>query len=177
MKELLAKSVKLLQAGKLIIYPTDTLYAIGCDATNTEAVEKVYELKRRPREMPLSVLVSDFTMLKKYADVTKEQMKILKTKLPGKYTFILKPKIKLPISENNVGFRMIDIPIANQIVKKFGKPITATSANIHGQPTAATVEELKRLFGMYIDLYISSRWLAGKPSQVIDLATGKILRK
>ncbi len=193
MKNKILDAVKFLGAGKLIVYPTDTLYAIGCDATNAEAVEKVYAIKKRPRGMPLSILVSDFAMLRKYAKISKEQMKILKEKLPGPYTFILPSKIKLPVSENpsrtssagpsqaklglgNVGFRMIDIPIANQIVKKFGKPIAATSANIHGQPTAATITELKAVFGRYINLYMSGRRLAGKPSQVIDLTTGEILR-
>ena len=193
--KILETAVKLLQAGKLIIYPTDTLYAIGCDATNAKAIERVYALKKRPREMPLSVLVSDFEMLQKYAEITKEQMKILKEKLPGPYTFILRPKInsnssrvggmensprifhKLPVSNGNVGFRMIDVPIANQIIRKFGKPITATSANIHRKETPATISDLKAIFGIHINLYISGNRLSGKPSTVIDLTTGKMVRE
>ena len=175
--KILETAVKLLQAGKLIIYPTDTLYAIGCDATNAKAIERVYALKKRPRGMPLSVLVSDFEMLQKYAEITKEQMKILKEKLPGPYTFILQPKIKLPVSNGNVGFRMIDVPIANQIIRKFGKPITATSANIHRKETPATISDLKAIFGIHINLYISGNRLSGKPSTVIDLTTGKMVRE
>jgi L-threonylcarbamoyladenylate synthase len=174
--ELLARAVVLLNAGKPIIYPTDTLYAIGCDATNAEAVERIYGLKKRPRGMPLSVLVLDFKMLQKYAKVSGGQMRILKSKLPGQYTFILKPKIKLPVSDGNVGFRMIDVPITNEIVKKFGKPITATSANIHGEETVATITELKAVFKTHINLYMSGGTLNGKPSTVIDLTTNKILR-
>lgn len=173
----IAKAVKLLQWGKPIIYPTDTLYAIGCDATNAKAVEKVYALKKRPRSMPLSVLVSDFEMLQKYAEITKDQMKILKEKLPGPYTFILRPKIKLPVSDGNVGFRIIGTPITNQIVKNLGRPITATSANVHGEKTPTTIAELKTVFTMHADLYVSGGRLAGKPSQVIDLTTGKTVRE
>ena len=174
--EIIARAVDLLNAGKPIIYPTDTLYAIGCDATNAEAVEQVYKLKQRPRDMPLSVLVSDFEMLQKYAEISAKQMKVLKEKLPGPFTFILKPKIKLPVSAGNIGFRMIYHKLANEIVKKFGKPITATSANVHGQPTGATITELKVIFKTYIDLYILGGRLEGKPSTVIDLTTNKILR-
>ncbi len=174
--ELIARAVELLNTGRPIIYPTDTLYAIGCDATNVEAVERVYKLKKRPRGMPLSVLVSDFEMLQKYAKVSEGQMHILKSKLPGPFTFILPPKIKLPVSAGAVGFRMIDDKLATEIVKKFGKPITATSANIHGQPTGATITELKAVFKTYIKLYVSDGTLNGKPSTVIDLTTNKILR-
>ena len=170
------KAVEALRAGKLIIYPTDTIYGLGCDATNETAVEKVYALKKRPRDMPLSVLVSDFEMLQKYADVSTEQMKLLEEKLPGPFTFILKPKKDLPVSDGNVGFRMIKNRLVNQIVKKFGRPVTATSANIHGEPAGTTIKELKAVFGTYIKLYISGGKLAGRPSKVIDLVNNKTIR-
>ena len=170
-------AVNLLEKEKIIIYPTDTVYGLGGDATSENIIKKIYEIKQRPLNKPISVLVSDFEMLKKYAEINEKQMKILKEKLPGPYTFILKPKIKLPVSENNVGFRIPDHWCV-LIAKEFGKPITTTSANIYNQPTPKSIEKIKDNFKDSISLYIDEGILEGKPSKVIDLTQGlKVIRE
>ena len=175
--EIIKDIIEKLKTDNLIVYPTDTVYGLGADGTSEEAVKRVYEIKQRPLEMPISVLVSDFGMLEKYAEITEEQMKILKQSLPGPYTFILKAKIKLPVAENSVGFRIPD-HWCILIAKEFGKPITATSANIHKQPTPPEISKIKNIFKDSVSLYINEGIKQGNPSTVIDLIQGqKVLRK
>ena len=101
-------------------------------------------MKQRPRNKPISVLVSGFKMLEKYAKINENQRKILKKKLPGKYTFILNSKIKLPVSKSTIGFR---IPNHWSVLlsKELGKPITTTSANIHKKLIPATIENIYKI--------------------------------
>ncbi len=175
--EIFKIAVNLLKKGKIIVYPTDTIYGIGGDATSEKVVKKICEIKQRPLNKPISVLVSDFEMLGKYAEINEKQMNILKKSLPGPYTFILKPKIKLPVSENNLGFRIPD-HWCTLLAKEFGKPITTTSANIYKQPTPKDIEKIRDNFKDFISLYIDERILEGKPSKVIDITKGfKVIRE
>ncbi len=167
-KEIVRKAVKVLKKGGLIVYPTDTVYGIGADATNKKAVSRVFKIKRRSK--PISVLVWNKTMLKKYSYPSKLSLK----KLPGKYTFVLKPKKKLPVSKSNIGFR-IPKHWCTEISKQFGKPITTTSANLTGKKTPSSIEKIKGTFGKDISLYIDSGSLSKKPSRVIDI-NGKRIR-
>src|SRR3989344_2429645 len=84
--------------GKIIAYPTDTVYGLGCDAQNKTAVGKIFKIKKRPIGMPISVLVSDFKMLEKFAALNAEERKFAKSKLPGKFTLIFSHRKKLPVS-------------------------------------------------------------------------------
>ncbi|MFH0929287.1 MAG: L-threonylcarbamoyladenylate synthase [Candidatus Aenigmatarchaeota archaeon] len=175
--EVLEKAIETLRNGNLIVYPTDTIYGIGADATSKEAVGKVYEIKERPLNMPISVLVSDFEMLAKYAEISMEQMSVLKKSLPGPFTFILKPKTTLHVSENNVGFRIPD-HWCTLISRSFGKPITTTSANKHQHPTPININEIKNEFGDAVSMYIEEGILKGNPSKVIDLTNdSKVIRE
>lgn len=176
-QEILEKAIVALEKGELIVYPTDTVYGIGADATSKEAVKKVFDAKERPLSMPISVLVSDFEMLKKYAEIDDDQMKILDENLPGPFTFILKPKLPLHVSGSNVGFRIPNHWCTN-IVKKFGKPITTTSANKHKSLTPTNLENVKEELGDSISVYIDDGILDAKPSKVIDLTdNSKVLRQ
>jgi L-threonylcarbamoyladenylate synthase len=172
---MMEKVLEALRAGQLIIYPTDTVYGIGADALNKKAVDFVYEVKQRPRDQPISILVADFDMLYKYANASQAQKKVLEEQLPGPYTFILEPKEKLPVSDGNIGFR-IPNHWCTKIAKELGRPITTTSANIHGKETPATISELRKTFGSKVEIYIDGGRLSGKPSTVIDLTTSKTIR-
>jgi L-threonylcarbamoyladenylate synthase len=172
---MMEKALEALNAGKLVVYPTDTIYGLGADALNEKAIEFVYEVKQRPRNQPISILVADFEMLYKYANVNSEQKKTIEEKLPGPYTFILEPKQKLSVSNGNIGFR-IPKHWCTKIAKELGRPITTTSANIHGKETPTTISELRKTFGDKVEVYIDGGTLAGKPSTVIDLMISKIVR-
>ena len=169
------KVIEALRAGKLVVYPTDTIYGLGADALNSKAVDLIYEVKQRPREQPISILVADFEMLYRYANVSQAQKKVLEEQLPGPYTFILEPKEKMSVSDGNVGFR-IPKHWCTKIAKEFGKPITTTSANIHGRETPSTITELRKTFRDRVEVYVDGGTLSGKPSMVIDLTTSKTVR-
>ncbi len=111
-------------------------------------------------------------MLEKYAKTNKNQRILLKKKLPGKYTFILNPKKKLPVSISKIGFR-IPKHWCVLLSKEFGKPITTTSANIHKKSIPKSIKDINKIFGDSISLYIDVGILDGKPSKVIDITNLK----
>ena len=88
--DLIQRSAELLKQNKIIVYPTDTVYGIGGNALNKEVIDKIYKLKNRPRNKPLSIIVKDFSMLKKYCDVSPKELLKIKSYLPGPYTLLLK---------------------------------------------------------------------------------------
>ena len=169
-KDIIKKAVDALKKGKLIVYPTDTIYGIGADATSKKAVSKVYKIKKRKKSLPLSVMVSNKTMLKQWSYPSKKSLE----KLPGKYTFILEPKKKLPVAENDIGFR-IPKHWCTKIAKQFGKPIVTTSANISEKKTPNNIKDIEKTFGKSIAVYIDDRISSKKPSKIIA-KSGKRIR-
>ena len=123
--------IKVLQDGRLIIYPTDTVYAIGCDALNVRAVEEICKMKGiNPAKSDLSIICSDLSTISEYARVDNATFKILKKNLPGAFTFILNTTSSLPKIYKNkktVGVRIPDNNIVKEIVHNLGNPILTTS--------------------------------------------------
>lgn len=177
-KKIIDKAVKVLEKGELVVYPTDTIYGIGADVTNPDALKRLYEAKQQPMNKLISQMVADFEMLEKYADITDEQRKILKQKLPGAYTFVLKPRYKFMTPDKSNHLQSFRIPNhwCTEIVKKLGKPITCTSANIYNAPVPDNIEDIKKVFGKKVKLYIDGGILKNLPSKVIDLIENKIIR-
>ena len=171
----LEEAVEVLKAGGLIIYPTDTAYGLGGDATRQDVVEKIYEIKERPKGKPLSLLFSSLPMIEEWCDVG-EYKDILQRYLPGPYTFIVRAKRPLPVGEK-VGIRVPHYYFARLLARELGRPITATSANISGGKTPHSVEELDEIRER-VDLIIDGGPSpVGGVSTVVDLIEKKILRK
>lgn len=128
-----SKVVKLLKDGALIVYPTDTVYAIGCDALNVRAVEKLCALKGvNPLKSNLSIVCFDLSDISEYAQVSNRTFKLLKKNLPGPFTFILPTSSKLPKIYKNrkeVGIRVPDNTIARVLVEELGNPILSMSVH------------------------------------------------
>ena len=120
----------------LVVYPTETVYGLGADAFSDEAILKVYEAKKRPLAMPVSIAVSDFDMLYAVARVEPEMEPFLTTFLPGPVTVVLPARKTIPAiltgGTGLIGIRMPAHDLALQLIAKFDAPITATSANLHG---------------------------------------------
>jgi tRNA threonylcarbamoyl adenosine modification protein (Sua5/YciO/YrdC/YwlC family) len=163
-KEIIHEAIKVLKRGGLIVYPTDTIYGIGCNATNKRAVNKIYKIKKRPKNKPLSILCSSMNMANKYVKVSNKAKKML----PGKHTFILPTKTKLPVSDNNIGIR-IPNHWCTKLARALGKPITSTSANISGKKTPSTIKDIEKTFSSKINLYINAGTLSGKPSKIYSI--------
>lgn len=188
-KDAVNQALKFIEQGKVLICPTDTVYGLLADATNDEAVKKVFEIKKRPLDKALPVFVSDVKMAKKIAFINRRKEQFLKKIWPGKVTAVLKGKSNSGLSrmlfgdQNTVGLRVPNYKIVNDILKKAKKPLTGTSANISGLPSSTKISEIKKQFkenNSKPDLIISSGSLdKALPSTVINLTKKriKILRK
>lgn len=177
------KTVQLLKSGGIIVYPTDTIYGIGCDIFNKNAVEKIYKIKERSTQKAMSILCANMKEVKKYCFISNEYYKLLEKLLPGSYTFILKAKKNVPKTflpkNSTVGIRIPNNKIALEIVKALGKPIITTSVNISGKESMNNPKEIEKKLGKKIDLIINSDPISGTASTVIDLTKKKpiVLRK
>ena len=167
-----------LKAGKLIVYPTETLYGLGANAFDESAVKHVFVIKKRPFDMPLSVAVSSIEMLESVAVLDKTSRKLAQKLMPGPITLIITKKPNVPdivtSGSDEIGIRMPDHPLALQIIKRAG-PITSTSANLHSKPDPTTVGSMVKEFGDSINTYIDcGKTKLGKPSTIVAVHDGEI---
>ena len=170
----LQKASDILKLGGMIIYPTDTLYALGGDALSEELIQKVFTAKNRPLSKPLPIAVSDIRMMEKFAKINNDVKKIVDKFLPGAVTIILKKK-KLPESLtsglNKVAVRIPGNKAAIELIRISGRPLISTSANFTGNPPPISIEEVPLELGA--DLALDHGVLGERvPSTIVDL-TGK----
>ena len=128
-------AVDVLKSGGIILYPTDTIWGIGCDAYCDIAVKKVYEIKKRDHSKPLICLASSFEMVSEYVEISNlKKLKSISEKSPTTFIFDNPVKISKYVSNNNysLGFRVPNDNFCLELIKKFGRPIVSTSANISG---------------------------------------------
>ena len=165
--------------GKIFIYPTDTIYGIGCDATNSKLVQKIRKLKRRD-EKPFSVIAPSKKWIYENCVVSVVARLWIK-KLPGPYTIVLKMKNKCvseTVAKNKLGVRIPANEFSNK-VKIFGKPFVTTSVNISSEPSLKDPTKLNSSIAKGVDYFVNVGIIQGKPSTVVDLSSGKaiVLRK
>ena len=174
MQKAVEQCVEILRAGGLILYPTDTIWGIGCDATNEEAVAKVYALKRSEDKHAMLVLCRDADMVVRYVDkapgiafeVMEMATKPLTLILPGA-TGLAKNLIP---EAKTLGVRVPDHEFCRKLLYKFGKPIVSTSANISGEPTPKSVRDIEKEIIDGVDFMVNPRFQGkptGKPSSII----------
>ena len=171
------KAVKVLKNGGLIIYPTDTVYGLGCDITNTKALEKIAKIKGVKLEKAnFSFVCSDLSNLSDYVkQIDTATFKILKRALPGPYTFILPGNNNLPKEfkkKKTVGIRVPDNNIVIEIVKKLGNPIVSTSIKDDDEILEYTTdpELIYEKWRDIVDLVIDGGYGDNEASTVIDLS-------
>jgi tRNA threonylcarbamoyl adenosine modification protein (Sua5/YciO/YrdC/YwlC family) len=143
--EYLDYAVSLLADGEVIVYPTDTLYGFGVDATDTNAIRKVNALKGR--SLPLSIVLEDLDHLENYAQIPEEHQELIPKLLPGPYTVLLSKNSTdlsplVTLDSPKLGIRIPDHPFPRGLVKKLGRPIVTTSINRHGNAPLNTVSEV-----------------------------------
>ncbi len=175
------KVVKILQKGGLIIYPTDTVYGLGCDITNTKAMEKVAQLKGLKLDKAnFSFICYDLSNLSDYVkQIDTPAYKILKKALPGPYTFVLPSSTNLPKAFKNkktVGIRIPDNNIIRELVKKLGNPIVSTSIYDEDDLLEYTTdpELIFEKWGNKVDVVIDGGYGSNIPSTIVDLSDGEI---
>ena len=131
----ITNAVDVLKSGGIILYPTDTIWGVGCDACCDIAVKKVYEIKRRDHSKPLICLASSFEMVSEYVEISNlKKLKSISEKSPTTFIFDNPVKISKYVSNNtySLGFRVPNDNFCLELIKKFGSPIVSTSANISG---------------------------------------------
>lgn len=175
---LIKRAVEILRQGGIIIYPTDTVYGLGCGLSNKKGIEKIYELKKRNKKKPLSFVCSDLKNISQYAKVTDYAYKTMRRLLPGAYTFILEasrlvPKIILP-KRSTTGIRVPDNQICLDLVKELGQPIISTSVKTAQGETLGDPYVIKEYFGRVVDLIIDGGIIMPEPSSVISLVDDNI---
>lgn len=170
----MGKAIRLLQEGELIVYPTDTLYAIGCDALNVRAVEKLCALKGlNPLKADLSIVCYDLSNISEYAQVSNGVFKVLKKNLPGPFTFILPTSSRLPKLYKNkkeVGIRVPDNNIARGLVAGLGNPILSMSVRDDEDQTEYTTdpELIHEKYNKKVALVIDAGFGGDVPSTVVN---------
>lgn len=178
--ELASKEAALtLLKGRVIVYPTDTVYGLGVNVFDTEAIRKIFAIKKRPQKNPLPVMVGSIAMAKVLAVIDKPREKILKNFWPGPFTFILKKKpgisFLLTAGRNSIALRFPNNYFCQSMIEDFEGPITATSANVSGEAPSPDPREIIDRFSredFTPDLVIDGGVLpASDPSTIIDLTT------
>ena len=182
----ITQCLKTLSAGGLILYPTDTVWGIGCDATNAEAVKRVYRLKRRDDSKALIVLLDSAEHLDHYVvnvpDIALELIDVAVKPLTIIYegAYNLAPNVLG--DEDSVGIRITGDEFCHRLCERYGKPIVSTSANVSGQPAAKTFAEIDAAIVEGVDYAVQYRrddTAAHQPSNIILLSrdgTFKIIR-
>lgn len=175
---LIRKAIEILQDGGIIIYPTDTVYGMGCELYNKKGIEKIYEIKRRSKKQPLSFVCADLKDISRYARVSDYAYKTMKRLLPGPYTFILEasrlvPKIILP-KRQTTGIRVPDNQICLSLVGELGHPIISTSVTVEDGEVLSNPLEIRERFEHRVDLIIDGGILVSEPSSVISLVDDSI---
>jgi len=170
---LIRQVAAVLKDGGVIIYPTDTVYGIGCDLMNKKAIERVYQIKKRPQGKPFSFICSDLSDIASYAKVTNYSYKTMRRLLPGPYTFILEgtklvPRIAMT-KRKTVGIRVPDNAICLRIVAELGNPIITTSATTPEGESPPDPYLIEELFRGKVDLIVDGGYLLSEPSSVISL--------
>jgi L-threonylcarbamoyladenylate synthase len=168
------KGVKILRKGGVIAFPTDTIYGLGADAFNSTAVERIYEIKNRPKHRQLPLLIADVEQLTTLAAPIPEIAWFLAKRFwPGGLTLVLPKTDSLPvylIPGLTIAVRVPDHPVCLALIQRLGNPIIGTSANISGQPAALTAEEVGQQLGGKIDFIINGgKCPGGKESTVVDV--------
>lgn len=166
--------------GGLVVLPTDTVYGLVCDATNADAVKKVYQVKKRPLSIPLLIAVSSINDMSKYVKEIPQPAKVLAKKfLPGALTLVLKKSANLPdivtAGRDDIGIRIPNCKLVLQLIRYTKRPLVIPSANIHNKPSPITAQEAHKDLEGKVDLIIDGGTTKHKiESTIISISNGEI---
>ncbi len=174
MEQQIREALAALRRGGLVAYPTDTVYGLGCDARDPQAVRRVFEVKGRPSGMALPLLVADLEMLERASAGLPAAAYILAARfLPGPLTLVVLKAPWVPeivtAGQPTVALRIPGHPAPRLLAAGLGAPIVGTSANRSGQPSAVTAGEVRRQLGALVDYVIDGVCSGGVESTIVDL--------
>ncbi|MBN2338819.1 MAG: threonylcarbamoyl-AMP synthase [Acidobacteria bacterium] len=169
---LLGPAIDALRGGGLVVYPTDSVYGLGCDLLDKNAVEKIYRIKGNDKRKILSFICRDLKNISEYAYVPNEAYKVMRHLLPGPYTFLLGatrqvPRILLE-KRKTVGIRVPDHPVCQALLDGLGHPVISTSASLPGGSYLSDPDEIESAFGHLVDIFLDTGPGGLEPSTIID---------
>jgi tRNA threonylcarbamoyl adenosine modification protein (Sua5/YciO/YrdC/YwlC family) len=171
---LISQVVETLRKGGIICYPTDTMYGIGCDIFNQKAVNRIHQIKKRPKQKPFSFMCSSLKDISVYGHVGNSAYRVMRKNLPGPFTFVLAgtklvPKIMLT-KQKTVGIRVPDNAICIAIIEKLNNPLLNTSATLEENLTPVVdAIDVADLFGNQVDIIIDGGQVYPDPSTIVSL--------
>lgn len=181
------RACEILKAGGLILYPTDTVWGIGCDATNAEAVDKIYKLKQSNSKTSMIILTESLNKVMLYVDHAPHVAFDLIEMADKPLTLILEGAktvaANLVPEEGTIGIRVVKHEFCEALLKRFGRPLVSTSANISGEPTPLKASEISKLISSGVDMVVNPAFegvMTRKPSSIVALGQGgqvKIIRE
>lgn len=162
-----------LRSDGVIVYPTDTVYGLGCDIRSKKALDRVRRIKRMDNKRHLSFVFADLKTISQYAQVSDNDYKILRRYLPGPYTFVLKatrlvPRIVLT-KRNEVGIRIPDNRICQALVAELGNPILSSSVRMPDEQLLDDPREIDNMYKGQVDLVVDGGVFLPEPSSIISL--------
>ena len=183
--EKLIQPAQIIKNGGIVVFPTETVYGIGVNGLDDKAVKKLYKVKKRPMDNPISLLVDSVQMIESVAkNITQEEYALIQAFMPGPLTIILQKKDIVPnvvtADLDTVGIRMPGNDIALKLIQYVGNPIATPSANISGKQSGICIKDIMKDFGNCVNYYIDEgNSKIGKPSTIVKIVDKKpcILRK
>ena len=183
MTEDIKKACEVMQAGGVILYPTDTIWGIGCDATNEEAVKRVYDIKKRSDAKAMLVLMDNPVMLERYVDdipdVAWSLIDVADKPLTIIYSHAKNLAKNLLASDGSIGIRITGEEFSRRLCERFRRPLVSTSANLSGEPSPANFSEVSDVIKDSVDYIVSYRrddMSCTTPSSIIKLDDGGLFR-
>jgi len=166
------RAIEILKKGGIVAYPTDTVYGLGADAFNIEAIKRIYAVKQRPVTIPLPVLLADSNKLQDIAVVTDLAWRLIERFWPGGLTLVLPKTDTVPEAVSpglTVAVRVPDLPLTCDLIRQAGGVLAVTSANLSGQPSPITAREVEEQLGSRIGLILDGGpCRGGVPSTILD---------
>lgn len=182
MPDAIESAVAVLKQGGIIAYPTEAVFGLGCDPDDDIALNRLLSLKQRPAEKGLIIIAASLEQLQPYIKALSEdqKQKLLAT-WPGRVTWLIPVKqsvSRLLVGQHDsIAARVTAHPVASELCRQYGKPLVSTSANLSGHEPARSASEVKKQFANNVDFVVDGEVdLAGKPSQIRDLISDKIIR-
>ncbi len=174
----ISRAVDCLEQGGVICYPTDTVYGLGCDLLNKQAVARLYTIRGMPRNKKLAFICPDLSDIAKYAVVDNATYRVLKYFLPGPYCFVLKATREVPkmvqTKQKTVGIRIPDHPVTQALLQKLGRPLITATAKLPGDEPLFDPWEIDTSFPN-LDLVLGVDSCGMVPATVVDLSNGEVI--
>ena len=179
--EAIRRAAERLSEGGLVVYPTETVYGLGADATDPAAIERVFAAKGRDRERPLSMAVPDLDAAAPYVELTDRERAFADAFLPGPVTLVVGRTERVPdplvAGGDRVGLRVPDHDVPRRLAAAAERPVTSTSANLSGEGSARTVDEVPEAIGGDAVVLDGGETPGGTGSTVVDVAAGTVHRE